>query len=150
MPGAQSLAQSRYYAHPRNRFWPLMAGLLGFDPTLDYPARITALREAGVGVWDVIDRCSRRGSLDAAIERASVVANPLPALLDTLPQLAAVACNGAAAAQAWQRHVAPCLQVRWRALPVLALPSTSPANAAFTLARLERTWRGLLPYLQAR
>lgn len=149
MPGAQSLAQARYYAHPRNRFWPLMATLLGFDPLLDYPDRIVALREAGVGVWDVIGRCARRGSLDAAIEPTSVVANPLPALLDTLPQLAAVACNGAAAAQAWQRHVAPRLQAGARGIPVLALPSTSPANAAFSLARLERSWSAMLEYLSA-
>lgn len=150
MPGVQSLAQARYYAHPRNRFWPLMADLLGFDPALAYQDRIAALQRAGVGVWDVIGQCARSGSLDAAIDRASVVANPLPALLGTLPRLAAVACNGAAAAQAWQRHVAPQLDAAARALPLLALPSTSPANAAFPLARLRRSWDALLPYLRDR
>lgn len=148
MPGAQSLAQARYYAHPRNRFWPLMAGLLGFDPAQDYEARIAALKQAGVGVWDVIGRCARNGSLDTAIERASIVANPLPALLPTLPRLSAVACNGTAAAQAWRRHVAPRLDAALCALPVLALPSTSPANAVFPLARLEQAWSALLSHLR--
>ncbi|MFT4249117.1 MAG: DNA-deoxyinosine glycosylase [Pseudomonas sp.] len=149
MPGAQSLAQARYYAHPRNRFWPLMGRLLGFDPALDYPMRIAALNRAGVGLWDVIGQCARSGSLDASIERASIVANPLPALLATLPQLAAVACNGAAAAQAWRGHVAPRLEARHDALPVLTLPSTSPANAAFAPQRLEQAWNVLLRYLPA-
>lgn len=150
MPGAQSLAQSRYYAHPRNRFWPLMARLLGFDPALDYPSRIAALKQAGIGVWDVIGQCARSGSLDAAIERASIVPNPLPALLTALPRLSAVACNGATSAQAWRRHVVPGLDAASHALPVLALPSTSPANAAFPLARLEAAWSVLLPHLRDR
>lgn len=148
MPGAQSLAQSRYYAHPRNRFWPLMARLLRFDPALDYPARIAALKRSGVGVWDVIGQCVRNGSLDASIDRASIVPNPLPELLAALPEISVVACNGATAAQAWRRHIAPQLATSPRAPAVLALPSTSPANAAFTLARLERAWSALLPYLR--
>ena len=147
MPGTQSLAQARYYAHPRNRFWPLLGRLLRFDPALDYPERLAALHRAGIGLWDVIGQCARNGSLDTAIERTSIVANPLPALMVTLPRLTAVACNGVAAAQAWQRHVTVQLDGRMRALPVLALPSTSPANATFTLQRLEQAWRVVLPYL---
>jgi hypothetical protein len=77
MPGAASLAAARYYAHPRNRFWPLMGALCGFDPALDYPLRLAALQAAGVGLWDVIGTCERRGSLDADIVRGSEVANPL-------------------------------------------------------------------------
>jgi hypoxanthine-DNA glycosylase len=147
MPGTQSLAQARYYAHPRNRFWPLMTSLLGFDPALDYLSRIEALKRARVGVWDVIGQCARSGSLDAAIDRASIVPNRLPELLAELPQLSAIACNGAAAAQAWHRYVVPRLGAVSQALPVLALPSTSPANAAFTLARLEQAWSVLRPHL---
>lgn len=140
MPGAASLASARYYAHPRNRFWPLMAQLLGFDETLPYAARLAALQARGVGLWDVIAQCERLGSLDGSIRRASVVANPLPATLARLPQLRAVACNGGEAHRAWQRHVADRLPDALRALPVLALPSTSPANAAWGLPRLREAW----------
>ncbi|MCL7715280.1 DNA-deoxyinosine glycosylase [Stenotrophomonas mori] len=146
MPGVASLQAARYYAHPRNRFWPLMGALCGFDPALDYPERLHCLREAGVGLWDVIGRCRRRGSLDAAIVRGSEVPNPLPATLQALPQLRVVACNGAAAMQAFARHVRPELPAGW-ALPVLALPSTSPANAAWSLARLRCEWERLAPWL---
>lgn len=151
MPGNASLQAARYYAHPRNRFWPLMAALCGFDPALDYPARLTALQARGVGLWDVIGRCRRTGSLDAAIERGSEEANPLAARIAALPRLRAIALNGGKAAQAFARHVAPVLPAHLLAgsdaVAVLALPSTSPANAAMDLARLGQAWGRLRPWL---
>ena len=147
MPGAASLQEARYYAHPRNRFWPLMGALCGFDPQLEYARRIENMQRAGIGLWDVIGQCRRRGSLDADIVRGSEVPNPLPALLETLPQLAAIACNGGTAAQAFKRHVQPALSARAAVLPVLALPSTSPANAGWSLPRLLGQWQQLSQWL---
>ena len=151
MPGNASLQAARYYAHPRNRFWPLMAALCGFDPALDYPARMAALQARGVGLWDVIGRCRRTGSLDAAIERGSEVANPLAVRIAALPQLRAIALNGGKAAQAFARHVAPDLPAQLLAqggaVSLLALPSTSPANAAMDLARLGQAWDSLRQWL---
>ena len=146
MPGNASLQAARYYAHPRNRFWPVMGPLCGFDPQLDYPQRLAGLHRAGVGLWDVIGQCQRRGSLDASIVRGSEVPNPLPELLQSLPLLQAIACNGSAAAQAFERHVRPRLPAG-RGLQVLALPSTSPANAAWSLPRLLAEWGRLSPWL---
>lgn len=149
MPGAASLTAARYYAHPRNRFWPLMASLCGFDAALDYPQRLVALHEAGVGLWDVIGQCRRRGSLDTAIVRGSEVANALPELLASLPELRAVAFNGGKAAQAFARHVAPHVPAPLHSrLDWHALPSTSPANAASDHERLHQHWRVLTPYLR--
>lgn len=141
MPGAASLAAARYYAHPRNRFWPLMGTLCGFDPALPYPRRIAALQEAGVGLWDVIGRCERRGSLDASIVPGSEVPNTLVPLIATLPRLHAIALNGGKAAQAFRRHVQPALPTALaRRVKVHALPSTSPANAGCGLPRLLAAW----------
>ena len=147
MPGAASLAAGRYYAHPRNRFWPLMAVLLRFDAQAAYDVRLAELQRCGVGLWDVIARCERNGSLDAAIRRDSIVANPLPAAMAALPRLRAVACNGGQAHRTWLRHVASQLPPALQTLPVLALPSTSPANAAIGVARLQQAWAAILPYL---
>ena len=148
MPGNASLQAAQYYAHPRNRFWPVMGALCGFDPQLDYPQRLAGLHRAGVGLWDVIGQCRRHGSLDAAIVRGSEVPNAVAELVAGLPQLAAIACNGAMAMQAFKRHVAPCLPAgRCNALQVLALPSTSPANAAWSLPRLLSQWRQLSAWL---
>jgi len=140
MPGAASLREARYYAHPRNRFWPLMQQLCGIDPQADYPARMQMLMDAGVALWDVIGRCRRRGSLDASIVRGSEIANPLPAFMQGLPELRLVACNGAVAHRAFTRFIAPGLPAAF-AVPVLALPSTSPANASFSLERLRDAWQ---------
>ncbi|WP_274393899.1 DNA-deoxyinosine glycosylase [Xanthomonas cucurbitae] len=148
MPGVASLDAGRYYAHPRNRFWHLMHALLGIDAAASYLSRLQALNARGVGLWDVIGRCERHGSLDSAIVADSIVVNPLPALLLTLPQLRLVACNGAAAAQAWRRHVQPLLSANARAVPMLALPSTSPANAAWSLPRLCTAWQPLCDAVQ--
>ncbi|MDL5367744.1 DNA-deoxyinosine glycosylase [Xanthomonas sp. NCPPB 2654] len=147
MPGAASLQHARYYAHPRNRLWPLLGALCGFDPQLEYHARVQAMHACGVGLWDVIGQCRRSGSLDAAIVRGSEVPNPLPARIAQLPQLRAIACNGAAAANAFARFVQPQLPPRDPALAVLALPSTSPANAAFSLPRLQQAWGPLQAWL---
>jgi hypoxanthine-DNA glycosylase len=149
MPGAASLAAERYYAHPRNLFWPLMAVLCGFPPELAYPQRLQALQAAGIGLWDVIGQCERPGSLDAAIVAGSEVANPLAALLQRQPQLRVLAFNGGKAAQAFQRHVAPMLPAGGgERLFLHALPSTSPANAAFGMERLLAEWRVLRPHLR--
>ena len=70
MPGTISLRQGRYYAHPRNAFWPIAAEILGFDPALDYALRLERLTQAGVALWDVLQGCEREGSLDADIRNA--------------------------------------------------------------------------------
>jgi len=143
MPGVASLQAAQYYAHPRNRFWPLMAALTDIDAGLPYAARVRAVQAVGVGLWDVIGACDRRGSLDTAIVRGSEVPNALPALIAQLPRLQAVACNGGTAYTAFVRFIHPQLDPRAAPLPVWSLPSTSPANAAWPLPRLQAAWQPL-------
>lgn len=147
MPGVASLHAARYYAHPRNRFWPLMGALCGLDPQWPYAQRLAVLQARGIGLWDVIGQCQRRGSLDSAIVRGSEIPNPLPELIERLPQLRAIACNGASAAQAFKRFVQPNLPPAAAHLTIMALPSSSPANAAFSMERLLPAWRALEPWL---
>lgn len=149
MPGEASLAAGQYYAHPRNRFWPLMQTLCGVDAGLEYSQRLQALQRAGVGLWDVLASCQRSGSLDSAIRGGSEVVVDLPGLLPHCPQLAVIACNGAAAARLYRRHLHPAVAALRPRLQVFALPSTSPANAAFSLPSLEQQWRVLAPWLSS-
>ncbi len=145
MPGAASLAQVQYYAHPRNRFWPLMSAVCGFPAGLGYAQRLAALQRAGIGLWDVIGQCRRRGSLDADIVPGSEVANALPSLWRAHPDLRAVAFNGGKAAQAFARHFPRGLP---EGVAALALPSTSPANASYSFERLRTAWEPLGIYLR--
>ena len=85
MPGEASLAAGRYYAHPRNAFWPIMGALFGAGAELPYDQRLARLNAAGVALWDVIARCRRPGSLDSAIEDS--VPNDLASLKRRAPKL---------------------------------------------------------------
>jgi hypoxanthine-DNA glycosylase len=141
-PGAASLQAAQYYAHPRNAFWPLMGALLGDAglSALPYAQRLDALRRHRVALWDAVAACRREGSLDTAIEDAEP--SDLPHLVARLPQLRAIACNGSLA------HRQASLALGDPGVPVLRLPSTSPAHAGRSLADKIDAWRAALsPYL---
>ncbi|MXO72925.1 DNA-deoxyinosine glycosylase [Alteraurantiacibacter buctensis] len=140
LPGEASLAARQYYAHPRNLFWRLMGEVLGEDlPALPYQERLTALARRHVGLWDAVASASRKGSLDAAIR--AVEANPLADLAARLPHLNAVACNGQASHRIATRPLATS------GLPVIALPSSSPAHAAMPFAEKRSRWLELRRFL---
>lgn len=132
-PGAASLRAQQYYGHPRNHFWPLLSKLWDTDlSALDYAGRLAALHRHGVGLWDVYASCRREGSLDSAIEEA--VLNDLPSLLERAPDLRAIAHNGGESARSMRI-------TRQLGLPVVRLPSTSPANASWSFERKLAAWR---------
>jgi hypoxanthine-DNA glycosylase len=139
IPGAASLAANEYYAHPRNLFWRIIADLLDIDPLLDYSSKTQALITAQIAVWDVMKSCYRPGSLDAAIDKQSIVANDFNALFKNHPQIQQVFFNGATAEQSFRRLVLPgliCLP-----LSLQRLPSTSPAHAAMSYQQKLAHWR---------
>ncbi|WP_035056980.1 DNA-deoxyinosine glycosylase [Andreprevotia chitinilytica] len=138
LPGAASLAQQAYYAHPRNAFWPIMAALTQQPlAALPYMERLQALLDAGVGLWDVVGQAKRRGSLDADLRDVST--NPLFELITTLPRLQAIAFNGQTAYKLGHKQLPPHL-------PYYALPSTSPALTTAFAAKLQ-AWSVLHPHL---
>ncbi len=140
LPGEQSLARSQYYAHPRNHFWRLIGAVIGADLVpLPYEARLEALLEAGVGLWDTIGSATRRGSLDGAIRGHR--ANDLADLAARLPELRAVGFNGGKSASL---GTAP-LAARGD-LALIPLPSSSPAHTRPFEEKLAG-WMKLAAYL---
>jgi hypoxanthine-DNA glycosylase len=132
-PSAASLAAGRYYAHPRNQFWPIMGALIGEPlPELPYPERLARALARGVGIWDVYRSCVRPGSLDAAIVAAAD--NDLARLRRVAPGLRAVAFNGRAAGRS-EPDVRAC------GVATAVLPSTSPAHAGVPFAAKLDLWR---------
>jgi hypoxanthine-DNA glycosylase len=127
MPGVASLNAQQYYAHPRNSFWPIMAGIVGFDATAPYDARVEALTRSGVALWDVLQSCVRPGSLDSAIQAGTRVPNDFAAFFQAHPGIRLVCFNGAEAHQSYTRHVLPSLNLQ--EVRYVRLPSTSPAHA---------------------
>lgn len=141
MPSVQSLADRRYYAHPRNHFWPLMAAVLEEDLPEDYDARLGMLARHGVALWDSIGSCLREGSLDSAISQVSP--NDIGALLAAHPSISAIACNGQKAHKELTRH-----HDIPRDVSVLILPSSSPVprKGMVTLADKLPHWTALRAY----
>ncbi|WP_188696429.1 DNA-deoxyinosine glycosylase [Silvimonas amylolytica] len=141
LPGEASLAQQQYYAHPQNRFWELLGGVIGEDlRTQTYDARLGTLLEYGVGLWDVIAEAERKGSLDAAIRNHSH--NALTELIATLPALKVVAFNGGTSARLGRKQLHAI-----EGLQLLDLPSSSPAYTLAFAQKLE-SWRRLGTWLQ--
>ena len=132
-PSVASLQAQQYYAHPRNHFWPIVGDLFELElMRLPYVQRIEAVRERGLGIWDVYAHCRREGSLDSAIMDAQP--NDLRGLVARLPALQLIAHNGGESARAMRitRSLGP---------EVRRLPSTSPANASWSFERKRAAWR---------
>lgn len=142
LPGEASLAAARYYAHPRNQFWPLIGAVIGRPDlsALPYESRLDALLGAGVGLWDTVASAQRSGSLDTALR--AIEAAPLPDLVAQLPALRCVAFNGARSAQLGRRALAGL------PLALVDLPSSSPAHAALSLSAKQERWLELAAYLR--
>ena len=133
MPSVMSLAAAEYYGNPRNAFWRIAGALFGFEVDEPYPRRVEALRRNGVAVWDVLHSC-RPGSLDSAVDPASMVAN----------DFAAFAAHPAIERVLFQRR---CRQHNYARLvridaevSYLRLPSTSPAQTMSYTDKLA-AWR---------
>lgn len=150
-PGVASLQAQQYYGHPRNHFWPIMVGVLnGFlgstacsdlvcsyqkclsTVPVGYAQRCGWLLAHGVGLWDVYASCERQGSLDTAIRQPQV--NDFAHILALCPRLQLMAHNGGESFK-HARHTQAL------GVPVVKLPSTSPANASWSFERKLAAWQ---------
>lgn len=132
-PSVRSREVGFYYGHPQNRFWPLLARL--YDETIPQTTlqrRSFALRH-GIALWDAIESCLITGSSDASIRDARP--NDIAGLIEQTG-ISRIFCNGQQSYRIFTRYCkASC------PLDAIPLPSTSPANAAWTLDRLAEAWK---------
>ena len=146
MPGKRSLQADQYYAHPRNAFWRIFCKLFNIDEKLilgvdKYRKRIACLEEEKIALWDVLQSCTRKSSLDADIVESSIIANNFSALFNNHKSIRHIYFNGAKAEQLYKRHVIPTLSDQQSQLPMTRLPSTSPAYAAMSFEEKVQEWR---------
>lgn len=132
-PSVKSREANFFYGHPMNRFWPLMARILNAETPDGTEEKRALMLDNGVALWDVLDSCDIAGSSDSSIKNAVPV--------DIMRVLRAadirrIYCNGAASYGLFMRHLEPLCH----RTPV-KLPSTSPANAAWSMDRLLEQWR---------
>ena len=140
LPGARSIAEQQYYAHPQNAFWRIMRELFGI--TGDYETRCAQLNANGIALWDVLHSSIRPGSMDADIKSDTAAVNDFADFFSAHPNIRTVAFNGKKAEQLFTRFVVP--DVRIEGIRRVALPSTSPAYASMPFSGKLKLWRDAL------
>ena len=141
IPGVKSLEMQQYYAHPQNKFWKIIFELFNEKFTKDYDERIKILEKHHIALWDVIDTCERKGSLDSEIRNEE--ANKIEELLQNFPNIKAIFCNG----QKSHKNLQKILGKKFR-MPIIVLPSTSPAYAGLSYFDKLKSWYIILEKLQ--
>ena len=140
IPGVKSLEMQQYYAHPQNKFWKIICEIFNEEFTTNYQQRIEILEKHHIALCDVIDTCERKGSLDSEIRNEE--ANKIEELLQNFPNIKAIFCNG-------QKSYKNLLKILPKdfLLPIIVLPSTSPAHASLRYEEKLKSWKMVLNYL---
>ena len=135
-PSVKSREAKFFYGHPQNRFWRVLAALTGSPLPHTIAEKTELVLNYHFALWDSIGSCTITGSSDSSIR--DIVPNDLSVILDHAP-IERIFCNGAASLASYRHYIEPLIH-----RPALLLPSTSPANAAWTLERLIDAWRVIL------
>lgn len=132
-PSVKSREQNFYYGHPQNRFWKVIARLTNAPVPETIEQKKAFLLAKGIAVWDVIASCDIIGSSDSSIR--NVVVNDFASILQEAP-IQKIYANGAKAYDLYRKYVPKQIGKE-----IVKLPSTSPANAAWSLERLCEEWK---------
>ena len=135
-PSVKSREMGYFYGHPQNRFWRILAALHHDSLPLSIEERHAFLLRHHIAVWDVIASCDIIGSSDSSIKNA--VPNDLTPILETAP-IQIICANGKKSYSLYQKYIEP-----QTGIPAVCLPSSSPANAAWSLDRLIAEWGRLI------
>lgn len=134
-PSVKSREGQFFYHHPQNRFWKIFEHL--FDVKFqDIEDKKEFLFKHHIAVWDVIASCDIVGSSDSSIE--NVVVNDIASLIQET-SIDVIYTNGKKAHNLYQKYIFPITQKE-----DICLPSTSPANASYSLEKLIESWKILL------
>ena len=136
-PSVKSREAGFFYGHPQNRFWKVIGAVVGEDAPNDIPGRKEFLLRHHIALWDVIGACSIQGSSDTSIR--DVEPNDLSRILDNA-DIKKIFVNGKKAEAVYRKYTEKKTGIK-----AICLPSTSPANAAWTLDKLIEAWRRVCP-----
>lgn len=131
-PSVKSREQHFFYGNPQNRFWKVISAITNAPLPITIEAKKALLLEHGIAIWDVIESCDIIGSSDSSI--TNVVPMDFSRILEQ-SNIQRIFANGATAHKLYQTYCEAKT-----GLPIIKLPSTSPANAAFSLDKLIQAW----------
>lgn len=133
IPSPKSREVGFYYGHPQNRFWKVLAQVLGEPVPESIPQKKAMLKKHHVALWDVLESCTIVGASDTSIE--DVVPNKIGELVKK-SKVSRIFCTGATAHKLYQKYCAKDVGI-----DAERLPSTSPANCAVSLEKLVEAYR---------
>ena len=136
IPSPKSREAGFYYAHPQNRFWRVLAAVLGEPVPQSIEEKRAMCLKHHVALWDTIARCDIAGASDTSIRNA--VPNDIGKLVRE-SEITRIFATGGKSAELYRKLIEPQLHI-----PITQLPSTSPANAAWSLDRLIEAYRVIL------
>lgn len=131
-PSVKSREQMFFYGHPQNRFWKVIAAVFDEKVPETVPEKKAFLKKNHIALWDVIGSCDIEGSADSSIE--NVVANDISVILNNA-KIRGIFVNGKTAEKYYKKYIEPQTGIQ-----ALCLPSTSPANAAWSVDKLVKHW----------
>lgn len=131
-PSVKSREQNFFYGHPQNRFWKVIAAVFGKPVPHSIEEKKQLILTNGLALWDSIASCEITGSSDASIRNAR--ANDISLILDNC-NIERIYCNGRKSYELYCKYIEP-----QTGRAAFCLPSTSPANAQWTLDRLTEAW----------
>lgn len=138
-PSVKSREENFFYGHPQNRFWKVTSSVMNCDTPVSVDEKRKFLLSSHIALWDVIGACEIEGSSDSSIR--NVTANDISEILDNC-NISAVFVNGKTAEKYYKKYTEKITGIK-----AFCLPSTSPANAAWTLERLKEEWSVIRKYL---
>lgn len=137
-PSVKSRENNFYYAHPQNRFWRVVASVYSCPVPNTVEEKKNMLLSNKIAVWDVIKSCEITGSADSTIK--SVIPNDLSEIL-SVADIKKIYANGKTAQSLYNKYIK-----KNTGFDIISLPSTSPANAAYSLEKLIKEWKIINEY----
>ena len=141
-PSVKSRENNFYYGHPQNRFWKVLACLFDQPVPNTVEEKKAFLYRNHIAIWDVIESCDIIGSSDSSIK--NVVVTDIRSLLDKT-EIKAVFANGNLAKKLYDQYAFPLTGIE-----AVKLPSTSPANAQYSLEKLTKNWEIICKSIEKR
>ena len=135
LPSVKSREAMFFYGHPQNRFWKLLALLYDEETPVTIEEKKRLALSHHIAMWDSIHSCEIIGSSDSSVR--NVVPNDLSLILSN-SKVERIFCNGALSYKIYMKYIFPVTGIK-----ATKLPSTSPANAAYSLERLKKEWKSI-------
>lgn len=138
-PSVKSREQMFFYSHPQNRFWKVVSAVMSTDTPVTIEEKSNFLHANHIALWDVIASCDITGSSDSSIK--NVVANDLAEILENA-DIKQIFVNGKTTEKYYNKYIRDAI-----GREAVCLPSTSPANAGWSVERLVEAWRVIKKYI---